>query len=141
MIYLVFPLRFYALLYIVKKHMRPLMMYIFRTKNMLLLIFMEPNSGPCASWPPVILSLISMQTMAFSIEYPPMTYMHTINFCKNYRSLVKYFLTYASTYSIYWLALPFFNNFHPPTPFLAHSNKYRYPTPIYSRLATCSMKL
>jgi hypothetical protein len=49
MIYLVFPLRFRALLYIVKKHMRLLITYIFYAKNMLLLIFIEPNLGPRAS--------------------------------------------------------------------------------------------
>ena len=86
----------------------------------------------------------------------PVICMHTINFRKNCRSLLKYFLTCngqplqlplsilptcTSTHSVCWLARSFFNNVQPPSPFLARPNKYLYPTPVRSRFATCSMKL
>jgi hypothetical protein len=110
MMYSVLPLRLRALSYIVKKHTRLLITYIFRAEYILLLTLMDPNSGLRAGWPPVI-------------------YMHTIILCKNCRSLVKYARTCLSTYSICRLALFFFNNFYPPSPFRAWSNKYLYPTP------------
>src|SRR5947209_4163495 len=86
----------------------------------------------------------------------PVICMHTINFRKNCRSLLKYFLTCngqplqlplsilptcTSTHSVCWLARSFFNNVQPPSPFLARPNKYLYPTPVRSWFATCSMKL
>ena len=54
--YSVFPRLLRALSYMVKKHTRPLMMYILRAEYMLLLTLMEPNSGPRADWPPGLLS-------------------------------------------------------------------------------------
>src|SRR6516162_7363783 len=51
--YSVFPRRLRALSYMVKKHMRPLMTYMLRAEYMLLLILMDPNSGPRAGWPPI----------------------------------------------------------------------------------------
>src|SRR6266487_3180326 len=51
-IYSVLPRRLRALSYMVKKHIRPLITYMFRAEYMLLLILMDPNSGPRAGWPP-----------------------------------------------------------------------------------------
>src|SRR5450432_828338 len=134
---------------------------------MLLLILIDPNSGPRAGWPPMHHGYYSplplplpLRLRSTYLHYLPIIYIHTINFRKNCRSLVKYFLTCirstlilatatalsflptcTSAHSIRWLARPFFNNLHPPSPFLARSNKYRYPTPVRSWFATCSMKL
>src|ERR1035438_3193900 len=67
--------------------------------------------------------------------------MHTINFCKNCFSLLKYFFICPSTHSSRLLARFFFNNLHPPFPFRARSNKYLYPTPACSLFGPWSMKL
>ena len=53
--------------------------------------------------------------MLSMVQCSPVMCMHTINFRKNCRSLVKYFLTCASTHFIYLLGRPFFNNPRPPS--------------------------
>jgi hypothetical protein len=71
------------------------MIYIFRAEYILLLTLTDPNSGPRAGCPLVI-------------------YIHTINFCKNCRSLVKYALTGGLIHSRYLVSRLIFNNFPLP---------------------------
>src|ERR1700712_5229893 len=48
----VLPRRFWALSYVVKKHIRPLITYQPLAEYTLLLALVDPNSGPLAGWPP-----------------------------------------------------------------------------------------
>jgi hypothetical protein len=78
---------------------------MFQAKYILLLTLIDPNSGLHAGCSPV-------------------TCIHTINFCKNCCSLVKYARTCPFTYLTLWLPAFFFNIVHRPLPLHARFNKY-----------------
>jgi hypothetical protein len=101
----------------VKKHIRLLTTYKLRAEYTLLLTLIDPISGPCTSWPPLI-------------------YMATINVRKNRSSSRKYARFWDSFHQ-----LPSLNNCFPPSPFRATAYKYSYPTSVRSRFLMYVIKL